>query len=52
MNVCEHIHKLYVMYFCTFYCQMKSSSLIGKPENLYAIFFIDNQNCIFPQKYF
>lgn len=51
MNVCEHIRKLYVMYLCTFYCQMKSSSLIGKTENLYAIFFIANQNYIFPLKY-
>lgn len=29
---------------------MKSSPLIGKPENLYVIFFIDNQNYIFPLK--
>lgn len=49
--MCEHIHKLYVTYLCGFYCQMKSSSLIGKPENLYAIFFTDNQNYIFPLKY-
>lgn len=49
--MCGHIHKLHVMYLGTFSCQIKSLSLIGEPEDLYAIFFIDNQNDIFLLKY-
>lgn len=47
VNTLVNFTLFYLNVFSIFYCQMKQSSLIGKPENLYFIFILPTKTIVF-----